>query len=166
MFGRDSATTRTSARSSLDLSRKLQHTRTQRVINPSRGGSPGFPIYQRMYALHTLNQTNSEEAAANVVQCSARTIRRWVQRLIPFRKTGGIPRAQLTGGDQLLLGICIFIYPNATSDEICAFIVANRGGIYSRQAVTKRCKNLGLNQKRSSKEAYAAFLTSSIDKYI
>ena len=42
---------------------------------------------------------------------------------------GGRDREQLTGADQLLLSICVFIYPEASSDKIAAFIHSNGGDI-------------------------------------
>ena len=79
---------------------------------------------------------------------------------MPYRMSGGIPRQQLTGHDQLLLSICLFIYPDATADEIATFIVANGGSIYERPVITKRCSGLQLSRKRSSKESYLAYSES------
>jgi len=67
--------------------------------------------------------------------------------------------------DQLLLGICLYIYTDASSDKNCAFVHANGGEIYSQKRVSKRCKELELLQKRSSKESYVAFYISSIQKF-
>ena len=78
--------------------------------------------------------------------------------------TGGQQRANLCGMDQMLLSICLFIYPDAGSDEICAFIVANGGMIYSRQDISKRCSELDLTRKRSSQEAYKANTDENIAK--
>ena len=57
--------------------------------------------------------------------------------------SGGKARTQLTGNDQLLLSICLFIYSDATADEITAFIYANGGDIYERPVITMRCNELG-----------------------
>ena len=45
--------------------------------------------------------------------------------------SGGTQRESLTGADQLLLSICLFIYPAVESDEIAIFIHANEGDIYT-----------------------------------
>ena len=42
---------------------------------------------------------------------------------------------------------------------------ANSWEIYNRTCVSKRCKELGLLRKCSSKESYAAFSASSIQKF-
>ena len=76
----------------------------------------------------------------------------------------GTKKIQLTGADQLLLSICLYIYQNATADELCVFIIVNGGGIYSRQIISRRCAELGLSRKRSSKESYEAFSAGSIRK--
>ena len=70
--------------------------------------------------------------AAETANCSTRSIRRWEERIDPYRMAGGEQRESITGSDQLLLSICLFIYPEATADKICAFLIANGGGIYTR----------------------------------
>jgi len=70
----------------------------------------------------------------------------------------------LTGEDQLLLRIFLFIYPNALADDLCLVIFANGGGVYSRQVITRRCHELGLTMKSSSREAYAAFSENAIQR--
>jgi len=76
----------------------------------------------------------------------------------------GRPKHNLTGEDQLLLSICLFIYPNVLADNLCLIIFANGGGIYSRQAVTRRCHELGLTMKSSSREAYNVFSENAIQR--
>ena len=78
--------------------------------------------------------------------------------------TGGAEKEALTGYDQLLLVICLYIYPIALADEICKFIVANGGDVYSRQVVTSRCIELNITRKRVSKEAYDAFSPLALQK--
>ena len=78
--------------------------------------------------------------------------------------SGGKPRENLCGMDQMLLSICYFIYPDAQSDQVCAFIIANGGGTYTRQDISKRCNELDLTRKRSSHEAYRANTPANIAK--
>jgi len=66
--------------------------------------------------------------------------------------------------NQLLMSIFLYIYPDASTDDICVFIIANGGAVYNRQIVTRRCIDLGLTRKRSSREAYDTFSESSIRK--
>jgi len=80
--------------------------------------------------------------------------------------TGGAPRINFCGADQLLLTICLYIYPHASSDEIAAFIVANGGGTYSRPGISKRYKELDLVRKACSHEAYRASLPGKIQKAV
>jgi len=61
--------------------------------------------------------------------------------------TGGVPRINVCGADELLLTICLYIYPHASSNEILAFVVANDGGTYSHPDISKRCKDLDLVRK-------------------
>lgn len=85
---------------------------------------------------------------------------------MPYRMSGGVPREQFTGADQLLLSICLFIYPDAQSDEIAAFIHTSGGDIYTRQQITDQSIELKLTRKRSSKESYDAFSPASIKSLI
>ena len=96
------------------------------------------------------------------VGCSILSIRRWEKRIMLYRMAGGRERKQLIGADQLLLSICIYIYPEASSDEIAIFIHSNGGDIYTRQQITDRCSELELTRKRASKESYDAFSPASI----
>ena len=109
---------------------------------------------------------NDYDLAADMIRCHPDSVRRWEQRITPFRMSGNRQRQQLTAADQLLLSICLFIYPEANIDQICIFIIANGGDVYTRPTVSKRCVKLGVSRKRSSKEAYEAYSPSSIRKAI
>ena len=74
---------------------------------------------------------------------------------------GNRQREQLTGADQLLLSICLFIYPAATLDQIAIFIYGNGGDIYTRPQISDRCRESELTRKRSAKESYDAFSLAS-----
>ena len=80
--------------------------------------------------------------------------------------TNGAQREQLTGADQLLLSICMFIYPTASNDKIAAFIHPNGGDIYTRQKITDRCNELQLTRKRASKETYDVFSPTSVQALV
>lgn len=56
--------------------------------------------------------------------------------------SGDRQQEQLTGADQLLLSICIFIYPAPSNDETALFIYNNGGDIYTHPQITKRCIEL------------------------
>ena len=73
--------------------------------------------------------------------------------------TGNREQHILVGLDQLLLTMSVYLYPSMNSDERAAFIYANGGSDapYSRQDVSKRCKELGITLKKRSIEAYQAF---------
>eukprot|EP00979_Chaetoceros_neogracilis_P001215 scaffold217_cov142-Chaetoceros_neogracile.AAC.1 len=49
------------------------------------------------------------------------------------------------------------MYPFATEDQICAFIIANGSDVYSRAQICDRCLELRITRKRCLKEAYEAF---------
>ena len=102
------------------------------------------------------------ERAADRIGCSPYTIRRWETWIVPYRMCGGRQKYQVTGADQLSLSICLFIYPDTSSDNICTFIIANGGDIYSQQCVSRRCTYIGLTRNRSSKKNYEIFSPSSL----
>ena len=125
----DPANTRAITRSRLGLACETQQFRTGHYPHPGRGGTRGYPLWLRTTAVNNLQTYGSYRRAALSVGCSTQSVRRWERRIIPFRMAGGIEREQLTGADQLLLSICIYVYPEASSDQIAAFIHSN-GGIF------------------------------------
>ena len=80
--------------------------------------------------------------------------------------TGGTPRINWCGADQLLLTICLYIYPHASSDEIAVFIVANDGGTYSHPNISNRCKEQYLVRNACPHEAYHVSLPGKIQKAV
>ena len=161
-FPMDAADNRAVTRSARGLDRELLQDRSLNYPHPRNGGSRGYPLWQRIRALDMMWGYNDYELAANAIGCHPISVRRWEQRITPFRMTGNRQRQRITAADQLLLSICLFIYPEANLDQICIFIVANGGDVYTRPTVSKRCKELGLSRKRSSREAYEAYSPASI----
>ena len=70
----------------------------------------------------------------------------------------------MTGLDQVLLATAIYLHPTADGDEICAYIYNNGGGLYTRDQVYRRLKELGVVRKQSSIEAFAAFTPRNLLK--
>ena len=64
----------------------------------------------------------------------------------------------------MIICICLFIYPNTEADKICSFIITDGGLVYSRQDVSKKCKELELTSKRSSHQAYKSNTQENILK--
>lgn len=152
----DPANRRQHLRSRAGLRRELQVQRTDVPPDPSRGGARGYPTWLRLRILASAANNGLDQAALDW-GVSSSSIYRWQQRLHPFRMAGGSTKESLVGFDQLLLSICIFIYPSATVDEIATFIVVNGGSVYSREQITTRCNDLEMTRKRCSKEAFQAF---------
>ena len=126
----DPANTRALTRSRLGLGRETQQFRTGHYPNPVRGGTRGYPLWLRTVAINILNESRSYTLAAQRVYCSTSSVRRWERRILPYRMSDGRNQEQLTGPDQLLLSICLYIYPAASSDEIAIFIYSNGGDVY------------------------------------
>ena len=64
----------------------------------------------------------------------------------------------------MILCICLLIYPDEEADKIRSFIIANGGLVYSRQDISKRCKELELTRKMSSHQAYKFSTQENIAK--
>ena len=78
--------------------------------------------------------------------------------------TGNKPREGVTGISQLLLVVCITIWPTATHDEIAHFIYREGGGLISNPVISKRMKELDITRVKVSTEAYQAFLPANLRK--
>ena len=75
------------------------------------GGTKGYPHWFRLRVLvHAANHGIEDDA--NSWGCCVNSIKNWQDRPIPYRMTGGAEKEALTGYDQLLLVICLYIYPN------------------------------------------------------
>ena len=107
---RDAANTRASTRSRLGLSRETHQARTENYPHPSIGGTRGFPMWVLSLAMEQYYDTICYLTAANRAGCCTRTIKRWEERTLPYRMVGGLQHDSLTGADQLMLAICLFIY--------------------------------------------------------
>jgi GH24 family phage-related lysozyme (muramidase) len=70
---------------------------------------------------------------------------------------GGCDRSDIVGQDQLLLCLCLFIYPEVQADEIAMFIYKNGGDVYENSVILRQLKDLQLTGKCASTEAYQAF---------
>jgi hypothetical protein len=147
---------RARARSNLGLTGELQVDRTDLPSDPSKGGAAGYPLWFRDRVLHVA-ALHGRDVAAIQYGVSERSIERWENRRISYRMTGGVEREALTGFDQLWFSICLFIYPAASADEVCIFIISQGGNVYSREQISQRCKELEITRKRLSKDAYDAF---------
>ena len=152
----DPADKRAHARAKLGLTRELQAVRAV-LPDPSRGGSRGYTVDDRLYQLTRV--ANGED-----VRASARSIGRWQQRVLPFQMTGNKQRSTVVGIDQVLLAIAITIWPDLTLEEISVFIFTEGGNFYSRQAISTRMKELEISRKVSSTEAYQAFTPTNLLK--
>ena len=106
---------RTNSRSILGLTRELQVQRTDLPPDQSRGGTRGYPVWFRMRVLATAAMIGNE-AAAPQWGCCERSVYNWLDQLEPYRMTGGVEKSAITGFDQMLLAIGLWIYPNATAD--------------------------------------------------
>ena len=123
------ANTRAVTRSRLGLVRETQRFRTGHYPNPARGVTRGYPLWLRTKSLNLFETHGSYRVAAHISGCNTSSLRRWIRRILPSKMSGNRQREHLTGPDQLLLSICIYIFPAASLDEIAIFIHSNGGDI-------------------------------------
>ena len=144
------------ARADAGVSRDLQTFRSFHLRDPRRAGSHGYPVWFRIRVIEHVFSHGINDAHRNW-NVSKKSIRRWLRRLIPYQQYGNHEKQVIVGRDQILLSICLHIYPRAKDDEIAAFIFSNGGNIYSRKDISRRCKELKLTRKRASLEASNAY---------
>lgn len=90
----------------------------------------------------------------------------WDRRIIAYHMAGNRECEQLTGTNQLLLSICVFVYTEASSDESTAFVHSNGDNIYSQPQTTDRCRERDLARNRASKQSYDTFSPASVKALI
>ena len=153
----NSASDRATSRIDLGLLREVQVYRDENVHDPSKGGCRGYPVWFRLDEL---------ERHQNQVQCrsSDASLYRWLQRVLPFRMTGGKDRERLIGVDLLLLAIFLSIHPKSTHDQQAAYIFNEGGLLYSNFEISRKLKEMNITKKVGSTEAYQAFLEHNVRK--
>ena len=72
----------------------------------------------------------------------------------PYHQTGNRPRTTVVGVDLLNLVTYITAWPDATLDEMAAFIYNEGGDLYSRQAISNRLKDLDVTRKKALTKGY------------
>jgi hypothetical protein len=146
---------RAKAHSAQGLTRELQVIREE-LPDPSRGGCRGYPVWLRREMLE--KAVNGEQVKAHYT-----SLRRWeAEGVHAKRMAGNKQKETVTGFDQFLLAFYILVYPDFELDEAAAFIYNNGGGVYSRQDLFKRLKELDVTRKKASTEAYQAFLPHNV----
>ena len=138
------------------MSRELNTFRTNNNRHPKRGGSHGYPLWLRIEVLDHAFANGINDASVHY-DISKKSIRRWLHRLAPYQQTGNSERTVLTERDQILLALCLYLFPRLEDEDVCAFIYENGGGLYSQQDISRRCRELRLTRKRSSLESSFAY---------
>ena len=136
------------ARRKLGLSRQLEQARSIGP-DPSNGGTTGYPVW---YRIDQLDRFYRNEA----IDVSLASIYRWEVRLNPFRPTGNHASATIVGTEVLLLSLFIVAHPDATLNEMAAFLYNEGCRLYSESSVSKRLSDLKVTKKKASTEAYQA----------
>ena len=73
---KDPAITRSNTRSTRGYVRELEVPRTNNHPNPARGGSQGYPLWQRRHALEVLRIYGSYQITADSIGCHPWSVER------------------------------------------------------------------------------------------
>ena len=123
MSATDTADLQAHACAQLGLSQELQQAR--RVTpHPSHGGG-GYDVWFRE------EQLMMAQAGVDVA-VSKSSLRRWGERLHPFRQTGNRAREQVVGVDLINLVTFLRAWPEATLNEMAVFLYNKGGPLYSK----------------------------------
>ena len=133
------------ARAELGFSRQLEQPR--RVAPSPHFGGGGYSVWYRNQQLASFN-------AGDAIDVSFASIYRWNLRPEPFCQTGNGSRTSIIGADLLSLVTYITAWPDATLDEMAAFIYNEGGDLYSRQTISRRLGELNITKKMASTEGY------------
>ena len=144
--GTDPADLVARAREELGFSRLLEQPH-QVAPPPHFGGRGGYPVWYRAIQLENFH-------AGEDIQVSLSSIYRWDVCPGPYRQTGNRPRTTVVGVDLLKLVTYISAWPDATLNEMAAFIYNEGGDFYSHQAISNRLKDLDVTRKKASTEGY------------
>ena len=146
----DPADVRAHAQADLGMARQLEVTRKD-LPHPRRGGCSGYPVWFRIV------EVSRYQSGLPPLVASRMSIRRWIGRLRPFRRSGNKKRSKLVGIDVLNLALFLIAHPDAMGEEICTYLY-NEGAdeLFSLSTLYQRMKELGYSKKFASVEAYQA----------
>ena len=137
---------------------RVSESQTNNHSHPSFGGSHGYDLWFREDVL-SHESLYGIKSAADYFGVSMASIYRWKKRLYPSQQTGNREKGTLTGLDQYLMVVGLFLYPRMSNNQLSVFITINGGSVgITNEALSRRCGELNITRKRASLEAYAAFL--------
>ena len=127
--------------------------------HPSRGGSKGYPISQR------IDMVTNYINGMSVPKSRIRSIQRWLKNgLVPLRQTGNAATGTIQGEHLFLLAIFKLVYPQASRPQCSCFIAVHSsdGRVLTNGEVTKCLECLNMTSKKGSTTAYQAFSPKNI----
>ena len=127
--------------------------------HPKFGGSTGYSVAQRLENI-TLKRRGLRCVA------SARSIRRWKLRILPYAPTGNKNCLKLNGIFIYLLVLYRNRHPKCNADEMRAFLYRSviPRVVFSRSDIYLAEKNLNIVRKKASTTAFQALLPANIQR--
>jgi transposase len=130
---------------------------SQEVLgHPGEGGSRGYPVAQRIELIHAKAM---RRVTTGSFGASDRSIRRWANRVVPFKSTGNKAMSKINGIHQRELILYRIAYPKATADEVRRYLYEDVPGLklFSRSDISKAETRVGLTRKCGSTTAWQAY---------
>eukprot|EP00978_Attheya_sp_CCMP212_P037426 scaffold176038_cov34-Attheya_sp.AAC.1 len=129
--------------------------------HPSHGGAREYPISERLRMLQMWH------ADLPVPASMVRSIKRWDDRMIPYRMAGNKGTRQMSGHHLLLLVMFKMGYPEASANQCIVFIGLHSedGAVFSKKDISKALKGLDYTRKKASTIAKQAFTEENILKH-
>jgi hypothetical protein len=143
----DPANLKAKARAELGFSQWLEQP--QRILPATRFGGGGYPVWHCELQLARFHVWEG-------IDISLSSIYQWNLHPKPFHQTGNGPWISIVGVNLLNLVTYITAWPDATLDEMAAFIHNKGGDLYSHQTISKCLGELDVTKKRVSTEGYQA----------
>ena len=148
--------------------RRAPQTPVEEAANPQRGGK----AYSQDMRRHCIAQRDSGDFNLSETLPCPKTLRRWVDRrddegtILPYEPSGNSPSQVIAGYERLLLALYRLGYPEATADEVIAFLheYGNTHRVYSRTDISRAEDDLGLSRKAASTTANEAFSPANLQR--
>jgi hypothetical protein len=121
-----------------------QHHRVSPPL--SNGCFAGYPVWYHREQLQKWN----EGGLTDVLRAS---LYRWADHPHPCQQTGGPAHTTIVGVDMIHLVTFLVAHPDATQDEMAAFVYNKGSMLYLKQCISEHLNDLKITKKKVSIEA-------------
>ena len=146
----------------IETSTQLPRDGVKDVPHPSKGGSKGYPYYERVRWLEMWN-TDPNSVPVSMIS----SLKRWEKRIHPHRQTGGKREQQVSGHHLFLLVLFKKIFPQASASQCAVFVACHSADnrVFTDREISKALKGLNFTRKKASTTAYEAFSPRNLKRH-